>query len=1256
MSSILLKYSEFFQDDGGLKKVKDDFVKLGDELIEKAKEVKKEASFINPGDNEAIEKVTQQTKELTQARSDYNKLLKRFEALQKKQTDGTRKNTKAITAQSEAVKKRNRELRAVAKIQNTVTGSIENLRARLSLVTIAWSKLSEEELKNTRRGQRLVNSKKDLTAQLKRLEQATGDARRNVGNYGSALGKLRGSLVSVAQATGVTLGLFGAFRVIRNSVSIVRDFEKQNATLAGVLNTNKDGIRALTDDAQRLGSITVKTASEVAQLQTAYARLGFTQKEIINLTEATIDGSIALNSDLERTSKLVGAVVNSFSGLESTDAPKILETLSASTTKTALDFESLNVQLPIVAGAANAVGLTLEETVAVLGKLSDAGIDASSASTSFRNILIEAAKRGLDYREAIEQVRNSTDKLTTANELFGKRAAVSAVIVAENTEAVAELSKELDNASVVSNLVDNELNTLDGSLKLLTSAWEGYVLKLNDATNGGNALSNGIRFLAENLQTIFKVIGIATTSYIAYTVATKASNLATRAGIVINRSATVATNIKTAATQAATVAQRTFNNAVKANPIGLLVTLLATAVTAYIAFRDSVDESAKAQKRLNDLQDEGKKRGEELQRSVNSSFDRNIKQLRDEANLRISNGENSEKVNKELADQEVELTKTFIKESQMRIQMLEDEVRTEQTLFDQKRRARVEAGATGRDLAIEQRRINDLAVVNEAEIKQERINQARLNQTLIENQKLREQARAEANERRKKNAIKRSNELSILRRRLEDLQDASIENDEQREIAQAKRKFDREIKAIKGNSDVEIQLRNALENAKQEQITDIQEKYQKIRLDLLIKAQDIERSLIEDDTKRRIEIERAKTNALIKQIEANTEITNEKRQELIASANSKLQRFEDDIALQNKLKGLENEKALSEALIEQRRGEFKTQEEYERFKNAEFLKIQRKFLEDRIALLETVAGDEFNLEIEQLKAQLANLDIPPPPLNQWEKFVNDLRGLVSQVAISIERGLSDAVNKSKESLQDQQDAVDIQRERAEKGLTNTLAFEQKELAKRESEIIRREKRLANAQKLRTYWNAFNANLQSLKPGEDSADAIAKTLKDIGIIEGITSALASFGDGGAADDVLSKVPTDGRGITRGRSHQGRLGGIPVMIEGREGFLSSREMANLGKDNFYKIKRLASTGPLSDNFFSSQKDAFVTTMPTYATDPRLVKEMQDVKRAIENKPVSQLDVPQVVDGILRFTETIKTKHKTKRNHYKVQKPRL
>ena len=70
-------------------------------------------------------------------------------------------------------------------------GSIEQMRKQLSVVSVQWARLSEEERRNTAEGEALTKQKKDLTDALKQEEKATSDNRRNVGNYADGLGRSR---------------------------------------------------------------------------------------------------------------------------------------------------------------------------------------------------------------------------------------------------------------------------------------------------------------------------------------------------------------------------------------------------------------------------------------------------------------------------------------------------------------------------------------------------------------------------------------------------------------------------------------------------------------------------------------------------------------------------------------------------------------------------------------------------------------------------------------------------------------------------------------------------------------------------------------------------------------------------------------------------------------------------------------------------------------------------------------------------------
>ena len=306
------------------------------------------------------------------------------------------------------------------------------------------------------------------------------------------VGKLNKSLGGLGTVMGGAL-LVGA---AKNVIGVFSEFEQANVGLTAVMGTTLAQNKALIDDAKRLGATTAKTATEVVGLQEAFARLGFGEKDILNMTESTIAGSIAMNGELADTAELVGAMVSSFDKFTSADTTSIIDQMTIATQKSALNFEKLQTSLPIVSGAANAAGVPFNKLLALLGKLSDAGIDASSSSTALRNIFIESASQGLSYEQILSKIVKNQDKLTAANDEFGKRAAVSGVILAKNIQQTEELSKALMESGAAQTAADKQLNTLKGSLTILGSAWEGFILSVEDG--------NGT--LGKTLQTIVKVV------------------------------------------------------------------------------------------------------------------------------------------------------------------------------------------------------------------------------------------------------------------------------------------------------------------------------------------------------------------------------------------------------------------------------------------------------------------------------------------------------------------------------------------------------------------------------------------------------------------------------------------------------------------------------------------------------------------------------------------------------------------------------
>lgn len=559
------------------------------------------------------------------------------------------KEALAVAKAAQVSKELGRALNVATRKRNALAKIITDLNVKRNLGT----KLTAKEVALLKRSERAFQRYNNA---VNRANHGVGRFQNNVGNYPQAMRGAISAARSLASALGLVGGAFLIVQVARNAIGVIRDYEKANATLSAVLQQTTEQTTALREDSKRLGATTVKSANEVTQLQIAYARLGFSQQQIIDLTESTIQGSIAMNSELSATAELAGAIVNTFDDFSTTDAPRILDIMALATAKSALNFSKLETGLPIVAGAANAAGVPFTKLVALMGKLADSGIDVSSSSTAIRNIFIESAAQGLNYEQILKKIKGSTDKLTASNDEFGKRAAVSASVLANNIDKTHELDDALQGASgTAKEMADKELATLDGALKLLKSAWDGVILGTDEANGLSEKMAKTVRFLADNLDTMFSVIGSLIKAWITYKIVMVASSLAT----TIYTGAVTALRIAKIALArgigSATKAMGLFNAVSKLNVIGALSTALAVAVGLWVGFRDGVNDSVEA---LKDLTKEAKEANKAIIENDIALIESQINRIDAEE----KNQKNASKKKIELIDNEIESIKNGTKD------------------------------------------------------------------------------------------------------------------------------------------------------------------------------------------------------------------------------------------------------------------------------------------------------------------------------------------------------------------------------------------------------------------------------------------------------------------------------------------------------------------------------------------------------------------------------------------------------------------
>lgn len=285
---------------------------------------------------------------------------------------------------------------------------------------------------------------------------------------------------------------------LRNFIEATSEFEASISKLSAILGTTPDKIKALTDNAKKLGETTKYTASEAANLQIELAKLGFTKNEILSTTESVLKFAEATDAGLAEAAALAGASIRMF-GAEASESKRYVSAMSIATTKSALSFAYLRDALPTVGPVAKAFNFEIEDTLALLGKLADSGFDASSAATATRNILLNLADSGGKLATALggpvktlpelvsglQKLKDKGVDLNTTLQLTDKRSVAafnaflqSADKIAPLREAITDVESDLDQ--MASTMGDN----VKGAMAGLGSAWEALMIKLSESTNG----------------------------------------------------------------------------------------------------------------------------------------------------------------------------------------------------------------------------------------------------------------------------------------------------------------------------------------------------------------------------------------------------------------------------------------------------------------------------------------------------------------------------------------------------------------------------------------------------------------------------------------------------------------------------------------------------------------------------------------------------------------------------------------------------
>lgn len=304
-----------------------------------------------------------------------------------------------------------------------------------------------------------------------------------------------GGLTAAIAATGIGAIVIAIASLGVAMVGAIRkgaEFGKALSNLEGISGATNDELAVLKQQAKDLGASTAFTATQVLSLQTELAKLGFSARDIQESTPAILDLAASLDVNLAEAAEFAGSTVRSF-GLDASETQRVVDVMAKSATASAQSFGTMVESFKLAAPTARALGVSVEETGALLGALANNGLKGSIAGTGLSKVFIQLAKEGLTLEEGLEKVRGSSDKLNTAIDLVGVIGSKSLLTLAESGESIEDLTNQLNGAEGAANaLAETKLDNLSGDVTKLGSAWEGLILSVEDGSGILNKLSRGV--------------------------------------------------------------------------------------------------------------------------------------------------------------------------------------------------------------------------------------------------------------------------------------------------------------------------------------------------------------------------------------------------------------------------------------------------------------------------------------------------------------------------------------------------------------------------------------------------------------------------------------------------------------------------------------------------------------------------------------------------------------------------------------------
>ena len=143
----------------------------------------------------------------------------------------------------------------------------------------------------------------------------------------------------------------------------------------------------------------------------------------------------------------------------------------------------------------------------IITSLSSTVVDKRDSITDILENDFETASE--ETRDSLNSIEDPAERAEKAAKLFGKQSVATGEFLMGNIDLYDELNEKLDQTGIAQEQQATNTDTLQGAIARVKSAWEEFILRLNEGSGIGERIKNLLNFIAQNFTTILSVLGQA---------------------------------------------------------------------------------------------------------------------------------------------------------------------------------------------------------------------------------------------------------------------------------------------------------------------------------------------------------------------------------------------------------------------------------------------------------------------------------------------------------------------------------------------------------------------------------------------------------------------------------------------------------------------------------------------------------------------------------------------------------------------------